>query len=86
MRVPAQMYLVLGSLDPSYFTVPERSFAIVAYIFVVIIDGAVAGVLSSIMIQIGGMDREVHDKIKATKTWMREQRIPKSQQTEVYAQ
>ena len=34
------------------------------------------------MISLGGMDREVHDKIKATKSWMREQRIPKPQQEE----
>jgi CRP-like cAMP-binding protein len=45
----------------------------------VIIDGAVAGVLSSVMIRMGGKDAQVNEKIKAAKMWMREQRIPKDQ-------
>ena len=43
----------------------------------VIIDGAVAGVLSALMISMGGKEREVNDRLRSAKQWMREQRIPK---------
>lgn len=46
----------------------------------VIIDGAVAGVLSSVMISMGGKDRIVNEKLAAAKTWMQEHRINKAQQ------
>jgi hypothetical protein len=45
----------------------------------VIIDGAVAGVLSSVMIRMGGKEAQINEKLKAAKMWMREQRIPKEQ-------
>lgn len=76
-RYVTSMYYVIGSLEPRYRTLPERGFAIFAFVCVLIIEGAVAGVLSSILIRIGGKDQEVNDKLKAAKLWMREHRIPK---------
>ena len=73
------MWYVFGSLDPKYLTLPERTFAILAYFTMVVIDGAVAGVLAAILIRMGGKDQEVNDKLKAAKMWMRVQRIPKPQ-------
>ena len=43
---------------------------------VVMIEGAVAGVLSAMLISMGGSDRELTEKLKAAKMWMREQKIP----------
>ncbi len=40
------------------------------------IEGAVAGVLSAMLISMGGSDRELTEKLKAAKMWMREQKIP----------
>jgi CRP-like cAMP-binding protein len=76
-RYVTSLYYVLGSLEPKYQTLPERSFAVFAFVCVLIIEGAVAGVLSSILIRMGGKDQEVNDKLKAAKLWMREHRIPK---------
>jgi hypothetical protein len=73
------MWYVFGSLDPKNRTLPERAFALLAYVVMVIIDGAVAGVLSSVMIRMGGKEAQINEKIKAAKMWMREQRIPKDQ-------
>lgn len=73
------MCLVFGSLDPIYKTLPERTFAIFAYVVMVIIDGSVAGVLASVMVRMGGKDQEVNDRLSAAKIWMKEQRIPKAQ-------
>ena len=57
----------------------ERSFAILAYVVMVVIDGAVSSVLSSVMIRMGGTEQEINYKMKAAEMWMREQRIPKDQ-------
>lgn len=76
-RYTTSMWYVFGSLDPKYRTLPERTFAIFAYFVMVIIDGAVAGVLASVMIRMGGKDQEVNDKLNSAKLWMREHRIPK---------
>ena len=73
------MWYVFGSLDPKNRTIAERSFALLAYVVMVVIDGAVAGVLSSVMIRMGGKEQEINDRLKAAKMWMREQRIPKDQ-------
>ena len=78
-RYLSSMSLVFGSLDPVYKTLPERTFAIFAYVVMVIIDGSVAGVLASIMVRMGGKDQEVHDRLSSAKNWMKEHRIPKAQ-------
>jgi len=78
-RYITSMYLVFGSLEPVYMTLPERTFALFAYVVMVIIDGSVAGVLASVMVRMGGKDQEVNDRLSAAKNWMREQRIPKAQ-------
>ena len=77
-RYITSLWSVFGSIDPDVaHTTPERCFAVFAYVCLVIIDGAVAGLLSSVMISMGGKDREVNDRLRAAKLWMREQRIPK---------
>ena len=59
------MCLVFGSLDPIYKTLPERTFAIFAYIVMVIIDGSVAGVLAleDIVESILGQEIFEHDDL-----------------------
>ena len=43
-------------------------------------DGAVAGVLSAVMISMGGTERIVNEKLAAAKAWMREHHISKPEQ------
>jgi hypothetical protein len=78
-RYVTSLWSVFGSIDPDVAqTPPERFFAVFAYVCLVIIDGAVAGVLSAVMISMGGKEREVYDRLRSAKLWMREQRIPKA--------
>lgn len=78
-RYVAALWMVFGSIDPDVAqTDPERAFAVFAYICLVMIDGAVAGVLSAVMISMGGKEREVNERLRSAKQWMREQRIPKT--------
>jgi hypothetical protein len=78
VRYITSLWSVFGSIDPDVAkTPPERFFAVFAYVCLVIIDGAVAGVLSALMISMGGKEREVNDRLRSAKQWMREQRIPK---------
>lgn len=79
-RYITSMYYVFNGLDGNGRTDVERAFAVFAYIVTVIIDGAVAGVLSAVMIQMGGTERQVNEKLAAAKTWMREHRISKQEQ------
>lgn len=79
-RYITSMYYVFNALDGNGRTDGEKAFAVFGYIVMVIIDGAVAGVLSSVMIQMGGTERLVNEKLAATKSWMREHRISKSEQ------
>jgi hypothetical protein len=79
-RYITSMYYVFNALDGNGRTDGERAFAVFGYIVMVIIDGAVAGVLSSVLISMGGTERIVNEKLAATKSWMREQRISKSEQ------
>ena len=78
-RYVTSLWSVFGSIDPDVaHTPPERFFAVFAYVCLVIIDGAVAGVLSAVMISMGGKEREVNDRLRSAKLWMREHRIPKA--------
>ena len=79
-RYVTSMYYVFNALDGNGRTDQERAFAVFGYIIMVIIDGAVAGVLSSVMISMGGKEREVNEKLAAAKVWMQEQRIAKAEQ------
>ena len=79
-RYITSMYYVFNGLDGNGRTDAERAFAVFAYIVMVIIDGAVAGVLSAVMIQMGGTERIVNEKLAAAKSWMREHRISKHEQ------
>eukprot|EP01048_Picozoa_sp_COSAG05_P006970 COSAG05_NODE_474_length_9484_cov_8.277784_10_plen_82_part_00 len=45
------------------------------------IDGAVIGVFSSVLMSMGGKERLVHDKLTEARAWMRDQRLPKEKQT-----
>eukprot|EP01043_Picozoa_sp_COSAG02_P055844 COSAG02_NODE_6538_length_3509_cov_31.003603_4_plen_373_part_00 len=77
-RYVTSLWSVFGSIDPDVaHTPPERFFAVFAYVCLVMIDGAVAGVLSAVMISMGGKEREVNERLRSAKLWMREQRIPK---------
>jgi len=64
------MYYVLNALDGNGNTDVERIAAVVAYIFTIMIDGAVAGVMSAMLIGMNGNEREVNDKLRAIKNWM----------------
>lgn len=69
-RYWTSMYYVLNALDGNGNTDVERIAAVVAYIFTIMIDGAVAGVMSAMLIGMNGNEREVNDKLRAIKNWM----------------
>ena len=45
------------------------------------IDGAVAGVMSALMIGMTGNERGVNDKLRAIKAWMTKHRVPRMKQS-----
>lgn len=57
-RYTSSMYYVFNALENGS-TDAERTFGILSFFVVVMIDGAVAGVLSAMMISMGGADREI---------------------------
>ncbi len=57
-RYTSSMYYVFNALENGS-TDAERMFGILSFFVVVMIDGAVAGVLSAMMISMGGADREI---------------------------
>ena len=57
-RYASSMYYVFNALENGT-TDAERSFGVLSFFVVVMIDGAVAGVLSAMMISMGGSDREI---------------------------
>ena len=62
------MYQVLNALDGWAYTDLERKAAVFATIMTIMIDGAVAGVMSALLIGMSGNEREVNDKLRAIKT------------------
>ena len=57
-RYSSSMYYVFNALENGT-TDAERMFGVFSFFVVVMIDGAVAGVLSAMMISMGGADREI---------------------------
>eukprot|EP01043_Picozoa_sp_COSAG02_P061527 COSAG02_NODE_8290_length_2631_cov_1.917457_2_plen_317_part_00 len=57
-RYSSSMYYVFNALENGS-TDAERTFGVFSFFVVVMIDGAVAGVLSAMMISMGGADREI---------------------------
>ena len=59
-------------------TSSEKLFAMIGYLVQVMIDGAVIGVFSSVMMSMGGKERAVHDKLTgarclaASASWTRD--------------
>ena len=74
------MYQVLNALDGWAYTDLERKAAVFATIMTIMIDGAVAGVMSALLIGMSGNEREVNDKLRAIKMWMAKHRIPRMKQ------
>ena len=60
----AAMWSVFNALEPGTSnTSSEKLFAMIGYLVQVMIDGAVIGVFSSVMMSMGGKERAVHDKL-----------------------
>lgn len=76
----SSMYYVFNALDGNGNTDVERMTAVFAYMMMVMIDGAVAGVMSALLIGMSGNEREVTDKLRAIKQWMTAHRVPRLKQ------
>ena len=78
-RYITSMYYVFNPVENG-LTDAERVFAIVAYMLLVVVDGSVAGLISATLVGMNGGEREISDKLRAVKTWMMHERIPKGSQ------
>ena len=79
-RYVSSMYYVFNALDGNGNTDSERMTAVFAYMMMVMIDGAVAGVMSALLIGMSGNEREVTDKLRGIKQWMTAHRVPRMKQ------
>ena len=77
-RYTAAIYNVFNPLDRSSETEAERRFAVFGHVILIMVDGAVAGVMSALMISMQGHEREYNERITIAKDWMKEHKIPKS--------
>jgi len=77
----SSMYYVFNALDGNGNTDAERGMAVFAYMMMVMIDGAVAGVMSALLIGMSGNEREVTDKLRGIKQWMTSHRVPRVKQS-----
>lgn len=80
-RFISSMYYVFNALDGNGNTNMERMTAVFAYMMMVMIDGAVAGVMSALLIGMSGHEREVTDKLRGIKQWMTAHRVPRVKQS-----
>ena len=83
-RYIASMYFVFNALD-NFGTDLERMIGIFAYLCTILIDGAVAGVMSALLVGMSGADREINDKLRAAKRWMVQSRVPRLKQLQALA-
>ena len=84
-RYISSMYYVFNALDGNGNTDSERMAAVFAYMMMVMIDGAVAGVMSALLIGMSGNEREVTDKLRGIKQWMTTHRVPRLKQNRALA-
>lgn len=77
VRYYTALYSVFNLLDRGSETQGERRFAVFGNLVLIMFDGAVAGVMSAMMIAMQGNEREYNDRIHTARQWLKEQRIPK---------
>jgi CRP-like cAMP-binding protein/Ca2+-binding EF-hand superfamily protein len=77
------MYYVFNALEPHFQTVGEKGFAVFANLVMGIIYGALAGVISTIMMGMKTNDQEVQNKLRSMRTWMHEKKVPKLLQARI---
>lgn len=77
------MYYVFNALEPHFQTIGEKGFAVFANLVMGIIYGALAGVISTIMMGMKGNDQEVSNKLRSMRTWMAEKNVPKVLQSSI---
>ena len=77
IRYSTALYSVFNLLDRGSETQIEQNFAVFGHTILLMVDGAVAGVMSALIITMQGNEREYNERINTAKEWMKEQRIPK---------
>ena len=77
------MYYVFNALEPHFQTIGEKGFAVFANLVMGIIYGALAGVISTIMMGMKTNDQEVQNKLRSMRTWMHEKKVPKQLQARI---
>lgn len=83
MRYITSLYFVFNALEPVYNTTAERIFAVFAELVMALIYGALAGIISSIMIGMRGNEQEFQNKIRSLRGWLVEKEIPKPMQVQI---
>ena len=82
-RYVTSLYFVFNALEPVYHTDAEKIFAVVSELMMGLIYGALAGVISTIMMSLKGNEQEYTMKLKQLRSWMKDKKIPKTQQNRV---
>lgn len=77
-RYIASMYFVFNALDGYGQTDNERMVGVVALVFTIVIKGFIAGIMSSMLISLGGKDQEMNDALRRINSWVSESRVPGS--------
>lgn len=76
-RYITSMYFVFNALDDAGHTDNEKVMGVVALVCTIIIKGAVAGLMSSLLVSMSGKDNEVNDMLRAIKAWLIRVRVPR---------
>jgi hypothetical protein len=78
IRYVASLYFVFNALENG-MTTSERGFAVFAELCVGFIFGALAGLMSSVMITLRGNQAEVGNALHGLNIWLRKKKIPREQ-------
>jgi hypothetical protein len=74
----SSMYFVLNALDGYGQTDNEKVMGVVALVFTMLIRGAIAGIMSAMLISLGGKDQEMNDQLRGIKKWLLDSRVQRS--------
>ena len=74
---------MLQALEPHFQTTGEKCFAILAQMCLACIYGALAGVMSTILMSVRGNEQESYNRLRALRMWMVEKKLDKPMQQRI---
>lgn len=82
-RYVTSLYFVFNALEPHFQTTGEKGFAVMAELAMAAIYGALAGVMSTILMGMRGNEQESQNKLRALRQWMVDKKMDKAMQQRI---